>query len=140
MPSDARGCQDRWACCGQAPEELGCVTVCLRCNVRWGHKPGCQWPEVDDDNDEKGNGNATVYHDADEPVNDDYDEEANPLIAQERQMERQMQIEKELTPLPMLGSVPMVSAEEEEVEATSSPRSHLSQGSHVGTLPTENLL
>merc|ERR1712048_795887 len=52
MPEDARGCEDKWECCGQAPEERGCQTVCNRCGVRWGHKPGCSWPEVDEEQKE----------------------------------------------------------------------------------------
>merc|ERR1712176_881612 len=52
MPEDARGCEDKWECCGQAPEERGCQTVCNRCGVRWGHKPGCSWPEHDEENNE----------------------------------------------------------------------------------------
>jgi len=132
MPEDARGCEDRWACCLQAPEELGCQTVCLRCNVRWGHKPGCMWPEPDDDG-----GDEKVYHDPDEPEQDDYDEAHNPMIMEEVAEERQAQLEAEQSPAPMLGAVPlgsvppMGSVAEDEV---SSPRSR------VDTLPTENLL
>merc|ERR1711997_1439212 len=100
MPENARGCQDKWACCDQAPEEKGCQTVCSRCNIRWGHKPGCSWPEADDENEQK------EYHDEDDDMKtNDYDEEHNPAIAEDIAEETQKQIDAELTPIPPLGAI-----------------------------------
>ena len=100
----SRGCEDKWDCCEQAPEEQGCITVCDRCGVRWGHKPGCCWPEVDDDTkspdvDEDGNV-------IDEMKTNDYDEEHNPALAEEMAEERKAAIEAELTPVPPMGYIP----------------------------------
>jgi len=100
MPEDARGCEDKWECCGQAPEEKGCQTVCDRCNIRWGHKPGCSWPENEDDAKEKS-------PDLDDGMNtNDYDEEHNPAIAEDIAQERMDAIEQELSPVPPMGDVP----------------------------------
>eukprot|EP01083_Nonionella_stella_P208807 757538_1 len=101
MPEDARGCQDKWACCEQAPEEKGCMTVCNRCEIRWGHKPGCSWPEADDE--------MKQYHDEDiedDMKTNDYDEAHNPTILNEIAEENQKAIEAELTPVPPLGGIP----------------------------------
>eukprot|EP00483_Globobulimina_turgida_P013180 UN13204 len=100
MPEDARGCEDKWACCEQAPEEKGCQTVCDRCSVRWGHKPGCSWPELDDENKE--------YFDEeydDDMKTNDYDEAHNPTILNDLAEERQ----QELTPAPPMGGIPTTS-------------------------------
>lgn len=64
------GCEQKWECCDQAPEELGCQTVCGRCKVRWGHKPGCSFPEKDDDKHQDSS-------DEDANAPDMYDEENN---------------------------------------------------------------
>merc|ERR1712130_6854 len=72
MPEDARGCEDKWECCDQAPEEKGCQTVCNRCGVRWGHKPGCSWPELDEES-----------KDDQDITTNDYDEAHNPVIVHE---------------------------------------------------------
>lgn len=97
---EARGCEDKWECCEQAPEEKGCQTVCSRCQVRWGRAPGCCWPEVDDDNEAKS-------PDAiDEEKTTDYDEANNPTIKDEIAQEAQDKLDAEATPAPPLGDVP----------------------------------
>jgi len=107
MPESARGCEDKWLCCGQAPEERGCQTVCDRCGVRWGHKPGCTWPQVDDDE----NDDAKRYHDEnDENRRDDYDESANPVVQRQmtddERLETKRMIDAEASPAPILGAIP----------------------------------
>merc|ERR1712228_257908 len=76
MPEDARGCEDKWECCDQAPEEKGCQTVCNRCGVRWGHKPGCSWPELDEETKED-------QETEDAMKTNDYDEAHNPVVVHE---------------------------------------------------------
>eukprot|EP00486_Rosalina_sp_Unknown_P006679 CAMPEP_0201575122 /NCGR_PEP_ID=MMETSP0190_2-20130828/20115_1 /ASSEMBLY_ACC=CAM_ASM_000263 /TAXON_ID=37353 /ORGANISM="Rosalina sp." /LENGTH=640 /DNA_ID=CAMNT_0048004347 /DNA_START=135 /DNA_END=2057 /DNA_ORIENTATION=- len=107
MPDGSRGCQDKWDCCEQAPEEQGCQTVCSRCGVKWGHKPGCSWPENPDDDAKSPDvvdedGNVVI----DEMHTNDYDEAHNPTIAEEVEEERKAAIEAELTPVPPLGFIP----------------------------------
>jgi len=53
MPDGARGCRDKFECCGKGPESKGCITVCNRCDVEWGHRPGCSWPELDKPDDDQ---------------------------------------------------------------------------------------
>eukprot|EP01083_Nonionella_stella_P082656 228179_1 len=121
MPEDARGCEDKWECCDQAPDEKGCDTVCERCDVRWGHRPGCSWPEVDDD--------AKGYHDESDESEDmqtnDYDEAHNPTLSTEF-AQKHTQIapdiddteeneagKRELSPIPSMGSMGVMKSTEE---------------------------
>jgi len=81
--------------------------ICDRCGVRWGHKPGCTWPQLDDDE----NDDFKKYHaESDENRTDDYDETSNPVVQEEvmrdKQMERQSLLLKDATPVPILGDVP----------------------------------
>jgi len=105
MPEDARGCEDKWECCNQAPEEKGCQTVCDRCTVRWGHKPGCCWPEIDDDN---------KMSDNEEIKTNDYDEEHNPAILAEEYEHDELKNEVSPSPAPPLGDVPTKSQRERD--------------------------
>ena len=81
--------------------------ICDRCGVRWGHKPGCSWPQNDDDE----NDDYKKYHDeSDENRTDDYDEASNPVVhqqaAHDKQIERQSLINAEASPAPLMGAVP----------------------------------
>ena len=78
--------------------------MCDRCEVRWGHKPGCSWPENEDDTkapevDE--DGNVII----DEMKTNDYDEAHNPVIIEEMAEERQA-AEAKAAPVPTLGTLP----------------------------------
>eukprot|EP00484_Ammonia_sp_Unknown_P029297 CAMPEP_0197030292 /NCGR_PEP_ID=MMETSP1384-20130603/9551_1 /TAXON_ID=29189 /ORGANISM="Ammonia sp." /LENGTH=642 /DNA_ID=CAMNT_0042459609 /DNA_START=127 /DNA_END=2055 /DNA_ORIENTATION=+ len=109
-----KGCEEKWECCEQAPEEPGCQTVCDRCDVRWGHKPGCSWPEADDDTKAP----DQPIDENDEMVTNDYDEEHNPTLAAENALARREEIEQELTPAPPLGAIP--TSTERDIEHLSS--------------------
>ncbi len=122
--------------------------VCDRCGVRWGHKPGCSWPQLDDDE----NDDYKKYHDeSDENRTDDYDEANNPVVhqqaVQDKQMERKSLLEAEASPAPLMGAVPedaamtdtgpaVMALEDTPEEVVYAPDDDVP----VGSKPTEALL
>lgn len=116
--------------------------VCDRCGVRWGHKPGCTWPQIDDDE----NDDMQKYHDeSDENRTDDYDMEHNPIVKQQTAHDEQMKalLDADASPAPMMGALPdsvgpSVMVLDESPETPSAYVDH--DDVPVGSKPTQALL
>lgn len=80
--------------------------ICDRCGVRWGHKPGCTWPQIDDDDNDE----MRKFHDeSDEDRTNDYDEVHNPIVQQQTIHDEQLEkalLDSEASPAPQMSKVP----------------------------------